>query len=312
MTFLRISSTALLAALACATASSIAGAADAEPAVPTVAPVAPASDGPLPATQPPAASPAEPAPAKGNVEPAAEAPVSAFGRPKRYTLPVAANPEGASRQAPQEQVRADDGLMGSYQKHFYGMVGYRATRVTSDGYQPFASDPVFHQLSIVLGRVLFTDDALSVALGAGWEYGASDANARGAPTELNVHRLSLLPELRYHFARRLYAFGRVGAGISFMHAELADAVTATRRVSDRVAFSVDPNVGLAFQLIGEPAGVSAQPRVWVLLDGGYLFTTATKTVLANESGSPSRSQDHAFADLGLSGLSGRLSVALTF
>jgi hypothetical protein len=229
-------------------------------------------------------------------------------------LPIAAQPPTGAAQTPQPQdeVRPDDGLMGSHQKHFYGMLGYRATRVTSDGYEPFSTRPVLHQFSVLFGRVLFAEDALSVALGAGWDYGASDADARDAATQLNVHRLSLVPELRYHFARRLYAFGRLGAGISFVHATLGDAVTASERTSDRVAFSIDPSVGAAFELVGEPAGASKQPRVWAVLDGGYLFTTATKTALAHESGAPSRADDHTFAELGLSGLSGRLSIALTF
>jgi hypothetical protein len=210
------------------------------------------------------------------------------------------------------EVRADDGLLGSHQMHFFGAIGYRATRITSDGYQPFAKDQAFHQLSLAFGRVLFRDRALSFALAADWDYGASEANARGSVTTLHSNRLTLVPELRYHLLRRLYAFGKVGAGVAFVDAALGDSVTQSERESERVTFTVDPSVGLAYEVIGEPAGASRQPRVWVLLDGGYLFIPSVETVLANSSGVPSRTEDHSFADLGLSGLTGRLSAALSF
>lgn len=312
MTFTRSRMAAIFALQAAFTLPSVAHAQDAAPAVVPVNPP-PSSPpqgslSPAPAAAPPA--PAEPAQAQEEPAPPADAPVSAFGRPRRHvvTLPPRARPT----QPPADEPRPDDGLMGSHQTHFYGMLGYRLTRVSNDGYQPFARDQAFHQLSIVLGRVLFAADALSFGLGAGWDYGASDADARGSDTSLNVHRLSLVPELRYHLLRRLYAFGRLGAGLSFVHTELSDGVVGRAFTSDRVAFSVDPNVGVAFEVVGEPAGGSRQPRVWVALDGGYLFTTESKVALTNESGAPARSEERAFADLGLSGLSGRLSAALTF
>jgi hypothetical protein len=202
--------------------------------------------------------------------------------------------------------------MGSHQTHFYGMVGYRGTRVTGDGYQPFAKNQGLHQASLSVGRVLFTADALSFAVGLGWDYGASSADARGAATKLEAHRLTLLPEIRYHVLRRLYGFGRIGAGLAPIHAELDDSVTETTRTSDRLAFTLDASLGAAYELIGEASGASRRPRVWLLLDGGYVFTATTETVLENESGVPARNEAYAFADLNLSGLSGRVSAALTF
>jgi hypothetical protein len=222
----------------------------------------------------------------------------------------------ASAQPPADredvETHEDDGSMGTHQTHFYGMVGYRGTRVTGDGYQPFADNQAFHQASLAVGRVLFAADALSFALGVAWDYGASSANARGAATKLEAHRLTLLPEVRYHLLRRLYGFGRLGAGLAPIHAELDDSVTEATRTSERLAFTLDASVGAAYELIGEAAGVSRRPRVWLLLDGGYVFSGTTKTVLENESGVPARNEAYAFADLNLSGLSGRVSAALTF
>jgi hypothetical protein len=281
---------------------------------PVVAPApAAASDAESRREPTPAVTPAPTTPAAAPSPAAKHAPVepesiSVFGRSRT----TSAGPPQPQRDVADANDEDDDGSMGTHQAHFYGMLGYRGTRVTGDGYQPFAKNQAFHQASLSVGRVLFTADALSFALGAGWDYGSSSATVRGAATTLEAHRFTLLPELRYHLVRRLYGFGRVGAGLAPIHAELRDSVTETARVSDRLAFTFDASVGAAYELIGEPTGASRRPRVWLLLDGGYVFTATTKTVLENESAVPARSEAYAFADLNLSGLSGRVSAALTF
>lgn len=324
MTSLWLKSTPVFAALLVALQPSLAFGADA-PAVPGAPVPAAASPAVLPAPPAESAAPAvDPAHAAPQNSPETAAPAEAANAPKRPaqgetfsvfrrarppTLPASRAHRDAG---PAVEESNDDGTLGSHQKHFYGMLGYRGTRVTGDGYQPFSNDQGFHQASVVFGRVLFADDALSFALGLAWDYGASSAEARGASTTLEAQRFTLLPELRYHLVRRLYAFGRLGAGLAPVHAELSDSVTESSRTSDRLAFTLDSSLGLAFEVFGEPAGASRQPRVWLALDGGYVFSATTKTVLENESGVPARSEPYAFADLNLSGLSGRLSAALTF
>lgn len=299
------------------------------PPAPTPTPSAPEA-APTPTNQAPAA-PAPPPAGAGVAAPESAEPPS---RAEEPALPPA-TPDESSRElrraaesdpsttpvvtsrtaataTEDETVLVDDGSRGSHQRHTYLALGYRLTRVASDGFEPFSQKPALNQLSVLAGSVLGVSEALSFALGAGWDYGGSSADVRGAVTSLRIHRFTLVPELRYHLLRRLYAFGRLGAGVALVHADLEDAVIAARRTSDSVSFSVDPSVGLAVELIGEASGASRQPRVWALLDAGYLFTTTSETVLANESSAPARTDDYSLGDLGLSGPSARLAVAFSF
>jgi hypothetical protein len=276
------------------------------PSAPAAASVAPVTDSVAPNsladTPPPSPAPGSDAMAQ-SVRPSAKPEL-------RTALPEKRS--GRSTTELEAEAVVDDGSRGSHQLHTYLALGYRLTRVASDGFEPFSNKPALNQFSVLAGRVLAVSEGLSFALGAGWEYGTSSADARGAETRLDMHRLTLMPEVRYHLLRRLYAFGRIGAGVAIVHAELEDSVAGTRRTFDGASFSVDPTLGLALELVGEPSGASRQPRVWLLLDGAYLFTSSKETVLVNESGTPARTDEYSFGDLALSGPSARLSAAFTF
>jgi hypothetical protein len=135
---------------------------------------------------------------------------------------------------------------------------------------------------------------------------------RQAATSLQVHRFTLDPEARYHFARRLYAFARVGVGGAILASSLYDPVSGAERSQHPLKFTFDTSVGGAVEVLGQQSGSARGTRGWLVLDAGYLFTSSTELVYESGSGSPVRTEPIALGELALRGVSGRLSVAVTF
>jgi hypothetical protein len=297
-------------------------------------PLARAADAtPSPAVepQPPSANAATPPPANAPTPPPAEgAPPAATASPASTPPPPAPTPAAAPVVAPapappvaasstntskstehDEASEHDDGLMGSHQLHSYAQLGLRSSLVTDDGLDPFSTDNVVNHFSVTLGRVLVTQDDLSFGLGAGWDYSHDGASVRSTPTSLNVHRLTLVPEARYHFARRLYGFARIGAGIGLLDATLERGGEQSSSANN-VAFTADGSAGIAWEAIGERKGDSRQPRMWLIADAGYLFTSKADLTLDTAPGAPARADGTSLGEVGLSGFTYRVTAALTY
>jgi hypothetical protein len=89
-------------------------------------------------------------------------------------------------------------------------------------------------------------------------------------------------------------------------------VTAGERTREPVLFTLDASLGAAYEVIGVARGNSTQARGWLAVDAGYLFTTNTDLVYASDSSSPARASAIDLGELGLRGMSARVSVQLSF
>ena len=286
-------------------------------------------------------SPATPAPAA----PAPAAPAAAPDAPASETAPVtptptvleedtvaaepAATPDGAGStgatvSAPTDPNKPaqpivndetpDDGAMGTHRDHFVGVLGVRTNYVTNSGFDPFATDNALPQLSLGVGSTLASADQLSLAGLLLWDWGRSEATARGAESALDVHRLTLAAEGRYHVIRRLYVFGRLAPGALHWKASIRDRIADLERVDDRWVFAADLSAGAAFEFAGEARGESKRPRGWVSADGGYGWSAASETALEPDEGSsaPARPEPVALGDLGLRGGFFRVALGITY
>ncbi len=227
---------------------------------------------------------------------------------KHYPSPVA---RPGAPTVVDEVEEPDDGLMGSYQSHFYGQVGGRVSRVSSSAYDWFAGHDALASFALGIGRSLPLQGPWSAGLSLNWEYSGQESRVRGAPTELGASRFTLAPELRYHLLRRLYAYARVGAGVSVLDVRLDDDVTNSRREDAATLFTLDASLGAAVELFGPRRGETRAPRVWLLAEGGYLFTAPAKLAFANASEIPARSTAIEAGQLGLSGATLRAALGLT-
>lgn len=301
------------------------------PATTAPAPAAPPPAAPAPTTPAPAAAP-QPAPPAPTTETSA-APVPTVLEEDGAAEPVAA-PDGAgsmsaTASAPTNPTRPaapavvkdeppDDGTMGSHRDHWIGHLGVRTNYVTNTGFDPFATDNALTQLSVGVGRTLASDDQMSLAGLLLWDWGRSEATARGAESALDVHRLTVAAEGRYHLIRRLYVFGRLAPGALHWKANLQDRVADLELTDDRWVFAADLSAGAAFEFAGEARGVSKRPRGWVSVDGGYGWSAASGMELApedttdEERAQPARLEPLAFGDLGLRGGFFRVALGITY
>lgn len=262
-------------------------------------PPAPPPASPIAAAPPPLVAPA-PKPSGGN---------PFYG----YGPPVAQSDEVRPDQVQTEEDQPGKGL-GSHQSNWMIGIGGRSMLVKSAGFDPFATSDGFAQFSVLAERTLFTQGNLSLSGAFGWDYGARSSDVRGSPSELQVHRLSLGPELRYHFLPRLYAFVRVSPSVIDEAASLSDVLAGGNRLSEHWVFGADATLGGAFEVFGKRNGASHKPRFWVMAEGGYSWAAPADLAFdesANPGAAPVRMAGVNLGTLSLSGPMIRVGAAVT-
>ncbi len=277
-------------------------------------PLSPAAPAPAEQTAPPPAPEPAAAPAVAEQAPAAQAPpppplvVAPPPAPSAPLPPPRANP------ALDQQPEPDDGQLGSHQKNLFFGAGVRTSFITSEGFDPFSEEDALPQFSLHAGAVMMTADALSVAVLGGWDYGQTKSNALGATTELDLHRLWLGAEGRYHFLRRLYGYGRLVPAAIHSSASLRDTVARAERSADSWLFGADVSLGAAYELFGKNRGASSSARGWLALAGGYGFVSGSDLILEVEDGdtAPIRTAALDLGELALSGPFVRVDFTLSF
>jgi hypothetical protein len=205
--------------------------------------------------------------------------------------------------------------LGSHQKHFAAGVGVRTGFVRNGGYDAFSTNDALVQFSVGAGRTLLARDRFSLAAVAFWDYGATSAEVRGAPAELDVHRLTLGPELRLHFAPWGYGLVRLLPAAVHTRASLEETTSQTTLYDRSWTFGFDASLGAAFQLYGKPSGASTKPRFWAVAEGGYGWATSADVSLhplADDSDAPQRMSAVDLGQLAIRGGMFRISVVLTF
>lgn len=191
-------------------------------------------------------------------------------------------------------------------------VGLRSTFIRSPGFDPFSDRDVLNQLSLAAEHVFVRSGAFGFGAGLGGDFGASDSEARGAPSSLSVWRLSAVVEGRYQPWQRVYGFARVAPGMLRVHASLADASAPNaRRLEDTFdVASADASAGAAVSLSGPANPVAA----WLTVEGGYGWAGSHHLLLAPPA-APRDQPKLAPVDLGTIDPRGaflRLAVAITY
>jgi hypothetical protein len=217
-----------------------------------------------------------------------------------------AAPAATTVPAQDEKPEPDDGLLGTHQDHWFLALGMRVGFIGNEGLDPFSTTDALSQVAIHGGRTLFTEGDISLALLIEWNYGARSATARGLDADLEVHRVSLGAEGRYHLLRRLYGYARLAPGVLHQYAKVSDLDAS------EVAFSADASVGAAVEVFGPKAGMTNRARCWLSLGGGYGFGSETDLTLSPSEGSntPERTAALSLEPLSLSGpfVGGTVSV----
>lgn len=293
------------------------------------APLARAQDGAAPPTgEPtnPSPAPSEPAPAPpaSDGSPAASKDSDATPAEPPATPAPGLVYSSAQTEAPQERDRKrtdeaapepDDGKLRYHQDHWVGYLGFRVAKISSEGFDPFADSDELAQLSLGLGRTIVTAGNLSLAGLFLYDIGGRSNEARGAETDLTVHRFTLGAEGRYHFIRQLFVFGRIAPGAIHSIAQLEDVTTGVDRQEARNwVFATDLSAGAMFELTGFSGGSrKRRPSLWITLEGGYGIAGASElSMTPDDDGGPERAEPIALGSLGLGGPFMRGAFVLTY
>jgi len=271
------------------------------PAAAPAAPAAPASPEP--------SEPAKDSDATPGVEPTKPSPALLFLQSRREAV--------AAREGRRDRdiELYDDGKLHYHQDHWIGLLGVRVGRVTSPGLDPFARSDEVAQFSLGLGGTVLTAGNFSLAGLFLYDGGGRSDTARGADTDLTVHRLTLGAEGRYHFIRQLFVFGRAAPGALHSIASIEDDWGVQNRSARNWVFATDLSAGAMFEMAGW-VGNSRKRRVsaWIGFEGGYGFAGESElTMTPDEAGNgPERGVPLDLGPLALSGPFLRTSLVITY
>jgi hypothetical protein len=202
--------------------------------------------------------------------------------------------------------------LAPHQPYLQGSLGMRVSKVADDGYDPFSNSDDLLQFSLGLGGTLLRYQRLSLAAVGFWDYGQKSSTARGSLTSLDVHRLSVGPELRYHLLPQLYFFAHALPAFAHSSASLEDGVALVPRYARHWSYGIDGAAGAAFEVYAAGSG-SIRPRLWVVAEGGYGYLGSTPLEMSPDPGQGP--QRPAAVDLGSLSLAGpylRVSAAVGF
>jgi hypothetical protein len=279
----------------------------------TTTPPASAETAPAPAapTTPSAASPSsETAPGVApTVAPPGETPKAATS---------AAPPAAAHQDRPSEE--PDDGKLHGFQQHLLFFGGGRVAKVSSKGFDPFADSDELAQFELGVGGTLLSSGNLSLAGLFLYDIGGRSDTARGAKSELTVHRLTLGAEGRYHFFRQLFVFGRVAPGVVHSIASIADqSADVDQREARDWVFATDLSAGASLALTNWRGSANKRKvNAWFSVDGGYGFAGESDLKLApdaspgEEGGGPERGEPVDMGTLSLRGPFMRVVFVLSY
>jgi hypothetical protein len=185
---------------------------------------------------------------------------------------------------------------------FIAVLGARTAYMTDAGYDPFDDDNAMTQFSIGFGASFAHSGRLAFAGMLFYDVGAASSTARGQPTELVLHRLTIGPEARYYVLPELYGYGRVAPGVLRVMADLEEATTAVTLSDHSWVFGIDALAGVAYRF----ARTRGSPALgfWVAAEGGYQWAADNDLSLQRNEDDENGPERVAALDLGAVSLSG--------
>ena len=211
---------------------------------------------------------------------------------------------------------ADSGAsseLGNHQRNIRLEIGARTQFVNSAGFDPFSTNDVLPQLSLSASIALWTQDKLSLAGVVGFDYGNTSASLRSDEASLDLRRFVLAPEVRYHLFRVLALTAKVGPTVTREAAEVSGPL-GTSMLKTGWKFGLDATAGAAVELWGFANPASRKPRIWLMGEGGYGWTSPMELVFEpkNSGAVPERLAPLDLGELSVAGPLFRITAGLSF
>ena len=202
--------------------------------------------------------------------------------------------------------------LAPHQPYVQGSLGLRASKVSDAGYDAFSDSDELLQFSLGLGATLFRHQRFSLAAVGFWDYGQKNSTARGSDSSLDVHRLTVGPELRYHLLPQLYFFVHALPAFAHSSASIDDSVAQATLYARHWSYGIDGAAGAAFEVYGARTG-SIRPRLFAIAEGGYGYLGSTPLQMTPDEGQgPQRPEPVDLGSLSLAGPYLRVSAAVGF
>jgi hypothetical protein len=203
--------------------------------------------------------------------------------------------------------------LGNHQRNVRVDIGARTQFVNSAGLDAFSENDVLGQLALSASFAFWTQEQLSVAAVAGFDYGGSSASLRSERASLDLRRFTLAPEARYHVLRVLALTAKVGPTLTREAAEVSDSL-GTTLLKTGWKFGFDATAGAAVELWGYQSGTSHKPRLWLTGEGGYGWTAPMNlSMRPKDAGTvPQRFTPLELGELSVAGPLFRITAAVSF
>ncbi len=203
--------------------------------------------------------------------------------------------------------------LAPHQPYLQASLGLRVSQASDAGYDLFSDGDALAQVSLGLAGTLWRHQRFSLAAAGFWDYGQKGSTARGSVTELDVHRLTIGPELRYHLLPPLYFFVHALPAFAHSSASLEDGVAQVTRYARHWSYGVDVAAGAAFELYAARSEGVFRPRLWAMAEGGYGYLGSTALEMTPDAGQgPQRPAPVDLGSLSLAGPFLRVSAAVGF
>jgi hypothetical protein len=192
-------------------------------------------------------------------------------------------------------------------------MGYRGTFVNSPGFNPFSTNDYFPQFTLGVSRALFPSGRFALAAGLSWDYGGTDATARGASTGLTVDRFTVPVTMRYALWKWLHVFVTIAPGVTYASAHVDEASAPATLVKTSWLLSGDASAGARWAFADTHVGPF--PVVfWLTAEGGYAWTAPMQLSMSPDlpSSDPRQTATTDLGSLAMNGGFGRLGISVSF
>lgn len=195
-------------------------------------------------------------------------------------------------------------------------LGIRAAVVEGAGLDPFSRIDGLAMATLFGTVTPWPTRPWSVHLAFEWDYSGTQAQARGIPSSLDVHRLSLGLELRYLPISRISLFARAMPAVIHAGGTVEDPSFVDRLEANAWTWGVDATAGAAARIASFGPAEHPAASIWIGLDMGYRFA-APAAMRLRPAGLTDEDRGRRFgevpmADLDLSGFVGRLTGSVSF
>lgn len=178
---------------------------------------------------------------------------------------------------------------------------YQLLWITDPAFDLLSEDNVQSAFRPHAAFAFWAEGPLSLAATLHYDVFTANGEARTLPTFLNFHRFLLGAEARYHLHPRLYGYGRLNVGPTFVRSRLGGESDVSSLHLKRTGFSGALNVGTAVRIAGSRDGRERAFRVHLFAEGGLSFVSAVELRYEPSEGGALRSDPVELGNLSLGG-----------